>query len=103
MSEISIELIRSLAKNYHIFDLKAALALKVKEISQTDLDEMEILENVIEETNKRIEEAERNYDLNRAADLKYGLCEKYNKQLEKIKLKIIDTVNNLFPNFPSED
>ena len=41
------------------------------------------LREQIEQVNARIEEAERNYDLNRAAELKYGELPKLKKELEK--------------------
>ena len=103
MSEINPKIIRDLTNNYTTFDLNAALALKIGIISLTELDKIEILEKAIEETTKKVREAERAYDLNRAAELKYGIGSDYNKELETLKLDIINKVNSLFSRFSIKD
>lgn len=100
MSDFKTERIRGLANNQTVFDLKLALALKVSVVSRTDLDRIDILEKALEETMKRVQEAEIAGDLNSAAELKYGCGSDYSQELEKLKFEITDKVDNLFSNFP---
>lgn len=103
MSEINPKIIRYLTNNYTTFDLNAALALKIGIISLAELDKIEILEKAIEETMKKVGEAEEASDLNRAVELKYGIGEDYNKELEAIRLDIVNKVNSLFSRFSIKD
>ena len=53
------------------------------------------LRSEIEEINKQIESAQRNYDLNKAAELQYGKLPQLKKQLEEQEAQIHDRENSL--------
>jgi ATP-dependent Clp protease ATP-binding subunit ClpB len=63
-------------------------ALKAKwEEEKGKISELNTLKEELERVNQSIAEAERNYDLNKAAELKYGRLPEIEKKLEEQKLK----------------
>jgi len=58
------------------------------EADKKDVDQVRVLREQIEDVNKEIERAQREYDLNRAAELQYGKLPELKRQLEEQELKI---------------
>ena len=58
------------------------------EADKKDVDQVRILREQIENVNKEIEKAQREYDLNRAAELQYGRLPELKRQLEEQEQKI---------------
>lgn len=58
------------------------------EADKKDVDQVRVLREQIENVNKEIEKAQREYDLNRAAELQYGRLPELKRQLEEQEQKI---------------
>jgi len=74
-------------------DLKEAQsALNAQWQSEKDmLEQIQLTKEEIDRTNVEIQEAERNYDLNRAAELKYGKLTDLQRQLQEAEAKLMQT------------
>lgn len=55
------------------------------------INQIQALKEEIERVNNEIQQAERDYDLNRAAELKYGKLTNLNRQLQEAEKKLADT------------
>ncbi|MBU6229897.1 MAG: ATP-dependent chaperone ClpB [Cyanobacteria bacterium REEB459] len=55
------------------------------------IDQMQSIKEAIDRVNIEIQQAERDYDLNRAAELKYGKLTELQRQLEKAETQLSDT------------
>ena len=65
------------------------------EDEKKEVETVQNLRSEIEEINKQIESAQRNYDLNKAAELQYGKLPQLKKQLEEQEAQIHDRENSL--------
>ncbi len=65
------------------------------EDEKKEVETVQNLRSEIEEINKQIESAQRNYDLNKAAELQYGKLPQLKKQLEEQESQIHDRENSL--------
>ena len=65
------------------------------EADKKEVDQLRILREQIEQVNKDIEMAKRQYDLNRAAELQYGKLPELKRQLEEQELKIHSAKDSL--------
>ncbi|NLQ03783.1 ATP-dependent chaperone ClpB [Cylindrospermopsis raciborskii] len=74
-------------------DLKEEQAvLRVQWQSEKDIiTKIQSIKEEIDKVNLEIQQAERNYDLNRAAELKYGNLANLNRQLENIETELANT------------
>lgn len=73
------------------FDIKMAKYQNEKEA----VDEISNVKERLEQVNHEIDLAERNYDLNKAAELKYGKLPKLTKQLEELQQEATSAENEL--------
>ena len=73
------------------------------EADKKDVDQVRILREQIESVNKEIEKAQREYDLNRAAELQYGKLPELKRQLEAQEQKIHGAENSLVREQVTED
>jgi ATP-dependent Clp protease ATP-binding subunit ClpB len=55
------------------------------------IDQIQSIKEEIDRVNIEIQQAERDYDLNRAAELKYGKLTELQRQLEKVEAQLSDT------------
>lgn len=55
------------------------------------IDQIQTVKEEIDRVNQEVEQAERNYDLNRAAELKYGKLTDLQRQLSEIEVKLAHT------------
>ena len=60
-----------------------------------DVEKLQILRQQIEDLNKQIELAQRNYDLNKAAELQYGKLPQLKKQLEEEEARVHGEENSI--------
>lgn len=73
------------------------------EADKKDVDQVRILREQIESVNKEIEKAQREYDLNRAAELQYGKLPELRRQLEAQEQKIHGAEDSLVREQVTED
>ena len=73
------------------------------EADKKDVDQVRILREQIESVNKEIEKAQREYDLNRAAELQYGKLPELKRQLEAQEQKIHGAEDSLVREQVTED
>ncbi|WP_418463421.1 ATP-dependent chaperone ClpB [Frisingicoccus sp.] len=73
------------------------------EADKKDVDQVRILREQIENVNKEIEKAQREYDLNRAAELQYGKLPELRRQLEEQEQKIHGAEGSLVREQVTED
>lgn len=73
------------------------------ESDKKDVDQVRILREQIESVNKEIEKAQREYDLNRAAELQYGKLPELKRQLEAQEQKIHGSEDSLVREQVTED
>ena len=73
------------------------------ESDKKDVDQVRILMEQIESVNKEIEKAQREYDLNRAAELQYGKLPELKRQLEEQEQKIHGSEDSLVREQVTED
>ena len=73
------------------------------EADKKDVDQVRILREQIESVNKEIEKAQREYDLNRAAELQYGKLPELKRQLEEQEQKIHGAEDSLVREQVTED
>lgn len=73
------------------------------EADKKDVDQVRILREQIEGVNKEIEKAQREYDLNRAAELQYGKLPELKRQLEEQEQKIHGSEDSLVREQVTED
>ena len=73
------------------------------EADKKDVDQVRILREQIESVNKEIEKAQREYDLNRAAELQYGKLPELRRQLEEQEQKIHGAEGSLVREQVTED
>ena len=73
------------------------------ESDKKDVDQVSILREQIESVNKEIEKAQREYDLNRAAELQYGKLPELKRQLEEQEQKIHGSEDSLVREQVTED
>lgn len=73
------------------------------EADKKDVDQVRILREQIENVNKEIEKAQREYDLNRAAELQYGKLPELKRQLEEQEQKIHGAEDSLVREQVTED
>ncbi|MGI6002821.1 MAG: ATP-dependent chaperone ClpB [Lachnospiraceae bacterium] len=68
-----------------------------------EVEQVQNLRSQIEDLNKQIETAQRNYDLNKAAELQYGRLPQLKKQLEEQEAKIHGRENSILRERVTED
>lgn len=68
-----------------------------------EVEQVQNLRSQIEDLNKQIEAAQRNYDLNKAAELQYGKLPQLKKQLEEQETKIHGRENSILRERVTED
>ncbi len=73
------------------------------EADKKDVDQVRVLREQIEGVNKEIEKAQREYDLNRAAELQYGRLPELKRQLEEQEQKIHGAEDSLVREQVTED
>ena len=73
------------------------------ESDKKDVDQVRVLREQIEDVNKEIEKAQREYDLNRAAELQYGKLPELRRQLEEQEQKIHGAEDSLVREQVTED
>ncbi len=73
------------------------------EADKKDVDQVRVLREQIEDVNKEIEKAQREYDLNRAAELQYGRLPELKRQLEEQEQKIHGAEDSLVREQVTED
>ena len=73
------------------------------EADKKDVDQIRILREQIENVNKEIEMAQRDYNLNRAAELQYGKLPELKRQLEEQEQKIHSAKDSLVREQVTED
>ena len=73
------------------------------EADKKDVDQVRILREQIESVNKEIEKAQREYDLNRTAELQYGKLPELKRQLEAQEQKIHGAEDSLVREQVTED
>ena len=80
-----------------IADLREGFQVEMArwEADKKDVDQLRVLREQIDEVNKEIEIAQRQYDLNRAAELQYGRLPELKRQLEEQEQKVHNAKDSL--------
>ena len=92
---LSRERLASIQKE--IADLREGFQVEMArwEADKKDVDQLRVLREQIDEVNKEIEIAQRQYDLNRAAELQYGKLPELKRQLEEQEQKVHNAKDSL--------